>query len=77
LGGLLLHTVPSFSFQHVQMFFSHYKLRPSSYLWVQVGKHGLITEFTHPDYNVRRSATYLPEVAGHEGNIFISMIPYI
>ena len=34
---------------------------------LQVGKHGLIIEFTDPDYNVRRSATYLPEVAAHEG----------
>lgn len=34
---------------------------------LQVGKHGLIIEFTDPDYNSRRSATYLPEVAAHEG----------
>ncbi|KAM3402898.1 hypothetical protein ACQJBY_001933 [Aegilops geniculata] len=33
----------------------------------EVGKHGLIIEFTDPDYNVRRSGTYLPEVAAHEG----------
>ncbi|KAF0930670.1 hypothetical protein E2562_034199 [Oryza meyeriana var. granulata] len=33
----------------------------------EVGKHGLIIEFTDPDYNMRRSATYLPEVAAHEG----------
>ncbi|KAG5556966.1 hypothetical protein RHGRI_007270 [Rhododendron griersonianum] len=33
----------------------------------QVGKHGMIIEFTDPDYNTRRSATYLPEVAAHEG----------
>ncbi|VAH17451.1 unnamed protein product [Triticum turgidum subsp. durum] len=32
----------------------------------EVGKHGLIIEFTDPDYNVRRSGTYLPEVAAHE-----------
>jgi len=32
-----------------------------------VGKHGLIIEFTDPDYNIRCSATYLPEVASHEG----------
>ncbi|KAI8563398.1 hypothetical protein RHMOL_Rhmol03G0108800 [Rhododendron molle] len=32
-----------------------------------VGKHGMIIEFTDPDYNTRRSATYLPEVAAHEG----------
>lgn len=36
----------------------------------QVGKHGLIIDFTDPDYNIRRSATYLPEVAGHEGEQF-------
>ncbi|KAJ0968109.1 hypothetical protein J5N97_025026 [Dioscorea zingiberensis] len=33
----------------------------------EIGKHGLIIEFTDPDYNTRRSATYLPEVAAHEG----------
>lgn len=37
----------------------------------QVGKHGLIIDFTDPDYNIRRSATYLPEVAGHEGEHFL------
>jgi len=37
------------------------------YLDWEVGKHGLIIEFTDPEYNIRRSATYLPEVAGHEG----------
>ncbi|CAD5174606.1 unnamed protein product [Musa acuminata subsp. malaccensis] len=36
------------------------------YLDWEVGKHGLIIEFTDPDYNTRRSATYLPEVAAHE-----------
>lgn len=35
---------------------------------LQVGKHGIIIEFTDPDYNTRRSATYLPEVAAHEGD---------
>ena len=34
---------------------------------LQVGKHGIIIEFNDPDYNTRRSATYLPEVAAHEG----------
>ncbi|KNA22651.1 hypothetical protein SOVF_032340 [Spinacia oleracea] len=33
----------------------------------EVGKHGIIIEFTDPDYNTRRNATYLPEVAAHEG----------
>ncbi|KAL8090224.1 uncharacterized protein At2g38710 [Apium graveolens] len=33
----------------------------------EVGKHGIIIEFTDPDYKTRRSATYLPEVAAHEG----------
>ncbi|CAI9091375.1 OLC1v1026397C1 [Oldenlandia corymbosa var. corymbosa] len=33
----------------------------------EVGKHGMIIEFTDPDTNSRRSATYLPEVAAHEG----------
>lgn len=37
------------------------------YLDWEVGKHGLIIEFTDPDYNTRRNATYLPEVAAHEG----------
>lgn len=38
---------------------------------LQVGKHGLIIEFTDPDYSTRRSATYLPEVAAHEGTLCI------
>ncbi|XP_047332240.1 uncharacterized protein At2g38710-like [Impatiens glandulifera] len=33
----------------------------------EVGKHGIIIEFTDPNNNSRRSATYLPEVAAHEG----------
>ncbi|XP_052185046.1 uncharacterized protein At2g38710 isoform X2 [Diospyros lotus] len=33
----------------------------------EIGKHGMIIEFNDPDYNTRRSATYLPEVAAHEG----------
>ncbi|ONK72195.1 uncharacterized protein A4U43_C04F16760 [Asparagus officinalis] len=37
------------------------------YLDWEVGKHGLIIEFTDPDNNIRRSGTYLPEVAAHEG----------
>ncbi|KAL5976351.1 hypothetical protein ACLOJK_020682 [Asimina triloba] len=37
------------------------------YLDWEIGKHGLIIEFTDPDHNTRRSATYLPEVAAHEG----------
>ncbi|KAL5710628.1 hypothetical protein ACHQM5_021168 [Ranunculus cassubicifolius] len=37
------------------------------YLDWEVGKHGMIIEFTDPDYNERRSATYLPEVAAYEG----------
>ncbi|GBG63959.1 hypothetical protein CBR_g39962 [Chara braunii] len=38
----------------------------SSYLDWEVGKHGMILEFTDP-HNSRRSATYLPEVAEQEG----------
>ncbi|KAK4435931.1 hypothetical protein Salat_0756700 [Sesamum alatum] len=37
------------------------------YLDWEVGKHGIIIEFTDPNYNTRRSATYLPDVAAHEG----------
>lgn len=37
------------------------------YLDWEVGKHGIIIEFNDPDYGSRRSATYLPEVAAHEG----------
>ncbi|OVA06032.1 AMMECR1 domain [Macleaya cordata] len=37
------------------------------YLDWEIEKHGIIIEFTDPDYNVRRSATYLPEIAAHEG----------
>lgn len=29
--------------------------------------HGIIIEFIDPKDNIRRSATYLPEVAAHEG----------
>ncbi|OMP09767.1 hypothetical protein COLO4_05151 [Corchorus olitorius] len=36
------------------------------YVFIGVGKHGIIIEFTD-DYNTRRSATYLPEVPAHEG----------
>ncbi|KAG2669461.1 hypothetical protein I3843_14G035000 [Carya illinoinensis] len=36
------------------------------YLDWEVGKHGIIIEFTDPDNNTRRSATYLPEVAAQE-----------
>ncbi|XP_074310793.1 uncharacterized protein At2g38710-like [Silene latifolia] len=39
----------------------------TDYLDWEVGKHGIIIEFTDPDYNTRRNATYLPEVAEHEG----------
>ncbi|GFZ05996.1 AMMECR1 family [Actinidia rufa] len=37
------------------------------YIDWEIGKHGIIIEFTDPDNNTRRSATYLPEVAAHEG----------
>ncbi|XP_004497138.1 uncharacterized protein At2g38710 [Cicer arietinum] len=39
----------------------------NDYLDWEVGKHGIIIEFSDPDYNTRRSATYLPEVAAQEG----------
>ncbi|KAJ7559219.1 hypothetical protein O6H91_04G074500 [Diphasiastrum complanatum] len=38
----------------------------TSYLDWEIGKHGMILEFMDPD-NLRRSATYLPEVAAQEG----------
>lgn len=38
----------------------------ANYLDWEVGKHGMILEFTDPD-SARRSATYLPEVAAQEG----------
>lgn len=38
----------------------------NNYLDWEVGKHGIIIEFTD-DYNIRRTATYLPEVPAHEG----------
>lgn len=38
----------------------------SHYLEWEIGKHGMILEFTDPD-NYRRSATYLPEIAAQEG----------
>ncbi|KAI3874458.1 hypothetical protein MKX03_004788 [Papaver bracteatum] len=37
------------------------------YLDWELEKHGMIIEFTDPDHNVTRSATYLPEIALHEG----------
>ncbi|KAK8964699.1 hypothetical protein KSP40_PGU014882 [Platanthera guangdongensis] len=37
-----------------------------NYLDWEIGKHGLIIEFTDPDYNTRRNGTYLPEVAANE-----------
>lgn len=42
--------------------------------FLQVGKHGIIIEFTDPNYNTRRNATYLPEVAAHEGWTVIEAI---
>lgn len=39
----------------------------ANYLDWEVGRHGMIIEFTDPDYKARRSATYLPEIAAHEG----------
>jgi uncharacterized protein (TIGR00296 family) len=33
----------------------------------EIGRHGMILEFTDPRLNIRRSATYLPEVAEQEG----------
>lgn len=44
--------------------------------FLQVGKHGIIIEFSDPDYNTRRSATYLPEVAASEGN-FCSLLSVV
>ncbi|XP_008244889.1 PREDICTED: uncharacterized protein At2g38710 [Prunus mume] len=38
----------------------------SHYLDWEIGKHGIIIEFTDPEYSTRRSATYLPEIAAHE-----------
>ncbi|XP_042958574.1 uncharacterized protein At2g38710-like isoform X1 [Carya illinoinensis] len=43
------------------------------YLDWEVGKHGIIIEFTDPDNNTRRSATYLPEVAAQEEVRFCSV----
>jgi uncharacterized protein (TIGR00296 family) len=39
----------------------------TDYLDWEVGKHGTIIEFTDPNSNARRSATYLPDVAAAEG----------
>jgi AMMECR1 domain-containing protein len=38
----------------------------TSYLDWEIGKHGMILEFTDPE-SVRHSATYLPEIAAQEG----------
>ncbi|XP_061356385.1 uncharacterized protein At2g38710-like [Gastrolobium bilobum] len=37
------------------------------YLDWEIEKHGIIIEFSDPDSNTRRNATYLPEVAANEG----------
>ncbi|XP_072987026.1 uncharacterized protein At2g38710-like [Typha latifolia] len=37
------------------------------YLDWEIGKHGLVIEFTDTNYNTRHSATYLPDVPAHEG----------
>ncbi|OVA10006.1 AMMECR1 domain [Macleaya cordata] len=37
------------------------------YLDWEIGTHGMVIEFTDPDYNERLSATYLPEVAEKQG----------
>lgn len=37
------------------------------YLDWEVGKHGIIIDFSEPNSGTTRSATYLPEVASHEG----------
>ncbi|KAL0710959.1 hypothetical protein Bca4012_017937 [Brassica carinata] len=39
------------------------------YLDWEVGKHGIIIDFTEPVTNTRRNATYLPEVPAHEALI--------
>ncbi|GJR59441.1 AMMECR1 family protein [Tanacetum coccineum] len=39
----------------------------ANYLDWEVGKHGIIIEFTDPNNNRSRSATYLPDVAAQEG----------
>ena len=51
---------------HIVLSFAH---SDSPGFFLQVGKHGIIIEFTDPDYSTRRSATYLPEVAANEGNL--------
>ncbi|KAJ4868794.1 Uncharacterized protein Rs2_49659 [Raphanus sativus] len=40
---------------------------PEDYLDWEVGKHGIVIEFSDPVANVKRSATYLPEVPVNEG----------
>ncbi|KAE9611805.1 putative AMMECR1 domain-containing protein [Lupinus albus] len=51
----------------------------NDYLDWEVGTHGIIIEFSDPDYNTRRNATYLPEVAADEGNFLspLSLISYL
>ncbi|XP_074312397.1 uncharacterized protein At2g38710-like [Silene latifolia] len=39
----------------------------TDYLDWEVGKHGIIIDFVDPGNNARRNATYLPEIAEHEG----------
>ena len=35
----------------------------------------MIIEFTDPNNNARRSATYLPDVAAHEGKVVVYSMP--
>ena len=44
--------------------------------FIQIGQHGIIIEFTDPDYNTRRNATYLPEVAAQEGE-FVAFVSFL
>ncbi|XP_010536300.1 PREDICTED: uncharacterized protein At2g38710-like [Tarenaya hassleriana] len=43
-----------------------YEIAEGYHDW-EVGKHGIIIEFTDPEHNTRRNGTYLPEVPAHEG----------
>ncbi|KAL8241231.1 hypothetical protein R6Q59_014586 [Mikania micrantha] len=45
---------------------TNYEIAANYHDW-EVGKHGIIIEFTDPDNNTKRSATYLPEIAAQEG----------
>lgn len=51
----------------IWVLFNYVFNRSRVHVILQVGKHGIIIEFTDPNNNTKRNATYLPEIASQEG----------